>query len=238
MDYTLSIGIHQPNFLPWFGYFYKIAQCDCFVFLDDVIYSKKSFTRRVNIHHPNQINRNIYSRISLQKHSDHTLISELRIYKPQNWIRECQVQWKNSYHHAPYYQQIVPKIIVMLEKTRLYSGLSEINITLILESLQLLKLSINTKKSSELNIDDTQEHINIKICRELKATHYLSGQGAKKYQRKEDFTKNNITLDYIQIQAVFQHFNIPEHLHNKSIISWMMYYSLEEINTFLQYKPE
>jgi hypothetical protein len=35
------IAIHQPNYIPWLGYFYKIYQSDIFVFLDDVQYSNK-----------------------------------------------------------------------------------------------------------------------------------------------------------------------------------------------------
>ena len=38
----MTIAIHQPNYLPWLGYFAKIFAADVFVFLDDVQYSKKS----------------------------------------------------------------------------------------------------------------------------------------------------------------------------------------------------
>lgn len=30
------VSIHQPNFLPWIGYFNKIRKCDTLAFLDDV----------------------------------------------------------------------------------------------------------------------------------------------------------------------------------------------------------
>lgn len=45
------VAIHQPNFMPWIGYFYKIYQADKFIFLDDVQIQKKgaSFSNRVNI---------------------------------------------------------------------------------------------------------------------------------------------------------------------------------------------
>ena len=37
----MKIGVHQPNFLPWSGYFYKIQKSDKFIFLDDALVSKK-----------------------------------------------------------------------------------------------------------------------------------------------------------------------------------------------------
>ena len=38
----MKIGVHQPNFLPWSGYFYKIQKSDKFIFLDDALVSKKN----------------------------------------------------------------------------------------------------------------------------------------------------------------------------------------------------
>ena len=43
------VAIHQPNFLPWIGYFYKIVKSDIFVFLDNVQYTKNSFINRNKI---------------------------------------------------------------------------------------------------------------------------------------------------------------------------------------------
>ncbi|MCS7151846.1 MAG: WbqC family protein, partial [Endomicrobia bacterium] len=39
----MKVAIHQPQYLPWSGYFNKILQCDIFVFLDDVQYKKNEW---------------------------------------------------------------------------------------------------------------------------------------------------------------------------------------------------
>ena len=45
----MIVAIHQPNYLPWLGYFYKMAQSDAFVFLDDAQFSKNSYINRTRI---------------------------------------------------------------------------------------------------------------------------------------------------------------------------------------------
>jgi len=45
----MRVAIHQPNLLPWLGYYAKVAQADVLVVLDDVPFSKGSFTNRVQI---------------------------------------------------------------------------------------------------------------------------------------------------------------------------------------------
>ena len=45
----MLIAIHQPNYFPWTGYFYKIMKAEYFIFLDDAQYTKNSFINRTNI---------------------------------------------------------------------------------------------------------------------------------------------------------------------------------------------
>ncbi len=47
------VGIHQPNYLPWVGYFSKIRQADTFIFLDDCEFSKNGYFNRVELKGPN-----------------------------------------------------------------------------------------------------------------------------------------------------------------------------------------
>jgi len=48
----MRVAIHQPNVLPWFGFFAKLAQADVWIALDDVPFSRESYTHRVGIAGP------------------------------------------------------------------------------------------------------------------------------------------------------------------------------------------
>ena len=48
----MKVAIHQPNYFPWIGYFYKMSLADVFVVLDDSQYSKNGYQNRVKIKTP------------------------------------------------------------------------------------------------------------------------------------------------------------------------------------------
>ena len=45
----MIVSVHQPQYLPWLGYFDKIAKSDVFVFLDNVQYKRREFQNRNKI---------------------------------------------------------------------------------------------------------------------------------------------------------------------------------------------
>lgn len=42
----MRIGIHQPNFVPHFGFFYKMSACDAFIILTKVQWEKNGYQNR------------------------------------------------------------------------------------------------------------------------------------------------------------------------------------------------
>ena len=43
------VSIHQPEYLPWLGFFKKMMNSELFVFLDDVQFRKKGWQNRNRI---------------------------------------------------------------------------------------------------------------------------------------------------------------------------------------------
>ena len=48
----MIVGIHQPNFFPWLGFFDKMVHCDVFILLDDVQFIKRGYQNRVQLKYP------------------------------------------------------------------------------------------------------------------------------------------------------------------------------------------
>lgn len=45
----MKIAIHQPNFIPWFPYFYKIQKADVFVVMINCQFEKNGYQNRANV---------------------------------------------------------------------------------------------------------------------------------------------------------------------------------------------
>ena len=42
----MILAAHQPQYLPWLGFYQKMARCDAFDYLDEVQYKKREFQNR------------------------------------------------------------------------------------------------------------------------------------------------------------------------------------------------
>jgi len=230
----MRIGIHQPNFLPWMGYFYKIAQCDTFVLLDHVEFTKKSYTKRVKIHKSKNLEADQYLTVPLQKHSDHASIHSLKLMENEKWQKKTRNQIYDTYHKSPYYHQIEPLVDRFFNQPQMSDSFSNFNIEIIKCVAELLELKPQWILSSELGIEYSGIDINLEIVKHLGGHTYISGMGAKKYQDEDSFINNKIELQYSDFPSYFQTLDIPDHFLNKSIISYLAYYELEHLKTIIK----
>ncbi|MHA6250726.1 WbqC family protein [Oceanobacillus sp. CAU 1775] len=194
----MMIAIHQPNYIPWIGYFHKMAQVDRFMLLDTAIYSKGSYTNRNKIKTAQGP-----TMLTVPLKTKRVPINEVFINNSQNWRRKHWETIESNYKKSDYwglYSQLLSEIY-----QKDWESLSLFNIELILfirESLQIkTEIVIESEISQEFGIGS--ERI-VNICKYLNADTYLSGQGARKYNNEESFKNNNINLKY-------QDFNHPEY---------------------------
>jgi len=97
---VITLSAHQPAYLPWLGYFNKIANSDVFVILDNVQYERGSFVNRNRIKGPNGI---FWLTVPLKK-TGHIgkMISEMEV-ADNNWRDKHKKSLKAVYGRAPYY---------------------------------------------------------------------------------------------------------------------------------------
>lgn len=185
-----TVAIHQPNFLPWIGYFYKMANCDVFVILDDAKHSKSSPTNKNKIKTPNGIKT-----LSVPLSKKEVAIKEVTIFNDGQWNKQ---HWRiiyDSYRKAPYFEEYSP-IFEKIYNAK-WDYLCELNIEIIKIVKQILKIKSQIIISSELQVNlGSKSERNMNICKFLGGDVYLSGTGARKYNDEDAFLKAGIKLEY------------------------------------------
>lgn len=196
----MIVAIHQPNYLPWLGFFYKMAKCDAFVFLDDALHSKSSFTNRNKIK-----TREGIKLLSVPLSTKEVRISELIICNDQKWQSKHWNIIENSYRQASCWEEYSRYFReILINKSWTY--LSELNIALIWLIKGILGIKTEVITSSMLKIENQRgSQRNLSICKYLDADVYLSGEGARSYNDEESFEREGIKLVYTGFQHPVYH---------------------------------
>ena len=229
----MKIAIHQPNFMPWMGYFFKIARCDAFVFYDNAEYTQKSFIRRVLIHKEDPSDE-LFLTVPLKKHSSFNKISELQITENLLWQGKIIAQLHQAYHKSPFYNNVEQIIDEFFRKSPSSSSLADYNSEIIKYiSEDVLGLHPRWIKSSDLHIKSSKTNAVIEMINQLNGTEYISGLGAKKYHKPELFYENNIKLSYPDFPSYFDQIVVNPTFKYKSILSYLANYSIDEVKSIL-----
>jgi hypothetical protein len=196
----MIVSIHQPNYLPWLGYFYKIWASDTFVLHDNVEYTKHSFTKRVFIRKtPADVERN-YLTVPLKRHSDFALIRDLKICNEKNWQQKHVNKIYYVYHRAPFFNDYFSIIEQTILASSKMSFLADLNKRLILDILDFLNIEKEIVLSSNLPIDGFRaDEYNAEIVACLGGDLYISGTGAKKYQFNMTYSDRGVSLIYNEL---------------------------------------
>ena len=191
----MLVAIHQPNFLPWLGYFDKLARSDVFVLLDNVPLQRTggAYTNRVEI--AIQGRRQLLTVPIARGAEARQSADAARIVDTGPWRRKLRATIEQGYAHAPAFDAIMPVIREILDQPG--DGLAEFNIRAIRRIAGLIGLDVaKMRRASELDVAGTSTERLIAIMRAVGGTAYLCGGGAGGYQEDEKFAAAGFELRY------------------------------------------
>lgn len=203
----MIVAAHQPNFMPWFGYFDKMRKADLFVSVDHVQMERQSFQNRTKIKTgagPAWIT------VPVVQGSRDELIKDKRVDNSREgrfrWSRKMLLTLKYAYQAAPGFASWEAPLTEVLE-TR-WERLSELNDAVIELCREALEIQTPILKSSELGIEGTKSDMVLNLCREVGADSYLAGSGASKaYLDTAAFERAGIRV----LWQEFEHPRYPQH---------------------------
>jgi len=223
----MKLGIMQPYFLPYIGYFQLIKAVDKYVIYDDVNYINKGWINRNNI----LLNGQKYLfTLSLLGASQNKLINEIFVEENQSKLLKTL---ETAYKKAPYFENIFPLIQNIFDYE--YKNLGKFVGNSIIQIADYLNIKTDFIYSSAIKKENTlkgQEKI-LYICKTLNATKYINAIGGQELYDKEIFKQNNIELNFLQTQIVdYKQFK-NDFVPYLSILDVLMFNSVEEIGKML-----
>ena len=197
----MIIGIHQPNYLPYLGFFDKMAKSDIFVIYDDAQFNKSDFQHRnrIRIYHgwkwltvPVDKKRIPINEVKIR--------NEVKTWKGVKWEEDHFNNIRDNYKGTPYYSMYEEELRRIYNKK--HENLVDLNMELIRFLMKAFDIDVEIVFSSDLGFASKSTQRLVEIVEALGGDVYLSGPKGKDYLDVSLFERRGI-------KVVFQDFMHP-----------------------------
>lgn len=187
-----TVVIHQPDFVPYIGFFHRFLQADLFIALDHVQFvngSSRAWTHRDKI---KTAQGEKWLTVSAKKAPRDTAINQIELSNGTDWRQDNLRLLEQNYRSAPFFDALMPEI------ERLYAApnhsLRDFNIASIEMLMDMLDVRLPWVYSSSLNPEGAKNELLVDLLKKVSATHYLSGVGARDYFEAKPFADAGIEV--------------------------------------------
>ncbi len=189
-------AIHQPQYMPWIGYFDKMDRSDVFVLLDNVQYKKNEWQNRNRIK-TSQGWQWITVPVLYQFPEK---INTVRINNTVDWRKKHLHALAYNYSKSPFFKEYFG----FFEETfsTRWEYLVEISVQIIKFLNEALGINKELVLASRLSLREEPTGRLIDVCKSVQADTYLSGKDGAQYMDIDAFAQ-------AKIQVVFQDFHHP-----------------------------
>lgn len=230
----MKIGMMQPYFFPYIGYFSLIKYCEKWIIFDSVKYINKGWVNRNRILKQNGLETN-YITVPIERISSKTLIKDIKINK--------NIDWKNKilgeltiYKKAPFFKEVMFIVNDVLSYNT--ESLCELNIYSLKVICKYLNINFNFQIFSQLKdfpVESVQapDEWALYTAKYFNATEYVNPPGGKSFFNPIKYQSLGIKLTFLApILNEYKTFS-PTFIPGLSIIDVMFWNSKEDINKML-----
>jgi hypothetical protein len=197
----MILAAHQPNFLPWLGFFDRVQKADLFMLVDHIQFERQNYQNRtmINTHQGVQwITVPVFQRSQSERIIDKTIDER---NGRARWGRRIYRTLEYCYGRAPYFREYAPTLYEIFDAR--WEKLVDLNITLLQFCLEVLEIRTPLIRSSGLNITGQKSDMVLNLCRSVGADTYIAGLGGSRgYIDADAFSKAGV-------QVAWQEFTHP-----------------------------
>lgn len=232
----MILGIMQPYFFPFLGYWQLMNAVDEYLIIDDVNYIKNGYINRNKI----LVNGEPFNfGIPVRKASQNKLICEHEQGLDEAAVSKLLATLKSSYAKAPYFEDTYAHVEEVLEFGLTAEGRNLADFLDNANRLTAKKLGITTpiyRTSKDVRLDGNykREHMVVAYCKARNATDYYNASGGTGLYFQKFFRENGLGLRFVKMKESVKYKQFKENfVPSLSIIDVMMFCSEDEIADLL-----
>lgn len=202
----MIVSINQPAYLPWLGYFHRIAVSDLHIVLDHVQFEKNSFCNRNKIRVGNEA---LWLTVPVQTkgHFGDLAIHKLQFAENIPWQKKHWNSLRMNYSSAPYFSQYAASYESIYNHS--WPSFMPMVRAFLKQHLEHLGIKTPLQFSSEMNAEGNKSDLVLNLCRKVSAKTYFSGALGKDYLDEKGFDENGI-------RVLYQEYHHPVYEQKKS----------------------
>jgi hypothetical protein len=205
----MIVSGHQPNYLPYLGFFDKLKRSDIFIVENDVQFEKQGFTNRNKIKTVDGVR---WLTVPIEHVNGPLLISQVKIANKQvpDWAHRHWLTLKHNYCRASYWHDFSDFFEAAYQRE--WTFLVDLNMHLIKGVMNFFNIKTPLIFSSSLGAYGRKSELIIAQCKAIGASVQLAGNGGRDYIDCKRFDEEGI-------KVVFQDFQAPcyDQLHGKFV---------------------
>lgn len=215
----MKVGIMQPYFFPYIGYFQLIHSVDVYVNLDHVSFMKRSYMTR------NQLKNSTPINLQVASGSQNKSCRDVFVNFEHGYLNKFYKTLHNLYSKSPYYGDVMERLI----RAHFYErevNVSEFNLGLIKTICEILEIKTRiVETSTTFHGSLFKKELGLQgITKELGAQTYINAIGGTKLYTKENFKHAGIDLLFLKTKSME-----VENVYD-SILHQLMNYSAKHLS--------
>lgn len=188
----MIVTMHQPEHLPWLGFFHKMALADLYVVMDAFQYRHQYFQNRNRIQ---GVQGALWITVPvLKRQHRYGPIAKVAIDQSRDWRKPYWGSIAYNYRKHPYFETYAPALKAIIDAP--HALLCDFNLALIEFFREALGIATPMIHMSSLAVDGQRGDAILEIARQTQATVYLSGPSGKDYLDETPFRDAGIAVRY------------------------------------------
>lgn len=230
----MALGIMQPYFFPYPGYFSLIKATDKLILFDISQYVRHSWMNRNRIIDANSLDSR-YLTVSVQKSRLSTPINKTVLYNYKHWKTKVDAQLEYYRRYAPHYTKVVDFLNESLRPD--FSTLSDLNIHTLKSTCAYIGLNLNYEIFSEMNLQlepvKAADEWGVNICKAMGVDAYINPIGGQSFMDVGKYQRNHVDIKFLKYGYKPYDQGREEFIPGLSIIDAMMFNTPEELYQML-----